>query len=321
MPKRRFDRRCMPPQKSAGPDAKRKWRTVAALGVILAAMVTLVGFSVPLYRLFCAATGYNGTTQRVVADAGKVSKRVVTVRFSTSVEPNLPWRFVPMQNAVKVHLGEEKLVYFSATNVGTTPIVGHATFNVTPDKVGLYFDKIQCFCFSDERLDPGKTAIMPVDFFVDPALDKDPEARDVDTITLSYTFFRAEKPDDIRNLTRFDPNAPPDPTRGARLFAERCSGCHALDRAKIGPPLRTVFDRAAGSVAGYPYSPVLAHAHLTWTAANLDRWLADPQKLVPGNKMPIKILEANTRRDIVAYLEHLRADQTAAAGGTAPSAH
>lgn len=292
--------------------AKHKWRTVVALGGILAAMVTLVAFSVPLYRLFCAATGYNGTTQRVAADAAGLSKRVVTVRFSTSVAPDLPWRFVPMQTAVTVRLGEEKLVYFAATNIGTTPIVGHATFNVTPAKIGLYFDKIQCFCFSDERLDPGKTAVMPVDFFIDPALDKDPEARDVDTITLSYTFFRADKPDDVQDLSRFDPSAPPDPARGARRFAERCAGCHALDRVKIGPPLATVFDRAAGSAPGYAYSPALAHAHLTWTVANLDRWLADPENLVPGNKMPIKVIEPNTRRDIVAYLEHLRADQAAA---------
>ncbi|MGH6973208.1 MAG: cytochrome c oxidase assembly protein [Stellaceae bacterium] len=295
------------------PRQGHKFRTVILLACVLAAMLTLVGFSVPLYRLFCAATGYNGTTQRVAGDAGKVSPRVVTVQFSTSVAPDLPWRFVPVQRSVQVHLGEEKLVYFSATNVGDQPVVGHATFNVTPDKVGLYFDKIQCFCFSDERLVPGKTVLMPVDFFVDPALDNDPNAKDVGTITLSYTFFRADKPDDIRNLSRFDPNAPPDPVRGARLFAERCSGCHALDHTKIGPPLGTVFDRAAGRVAGYPYSPVLKQAKLTWTVANLDRWLADPQALVPGNKMPIKVLEPNTRRDIVAYLEHLRADRTAAA--------
>ncbi|MDE2228206.1 MAG: cytochrome c oxidase assembly protein [Alphaproteobacteria bacterium] len=301
---------------------QRNVRTVVVLGGILVAMLTLVAFSVPLYRLFCAATGYNGTTQRVVADAGTISRRVVTVRFSTSVAPDLPWRFAPLQESVKVHLGEEKLVYFSATNTGTTPTVGHATFNVTPAKIGLYFDKIQCFCFSDELLAPGKTVTMPVDFFVDPALDKDPEAKDVDTITLSYTFFRAEKPDDIENLSRFDPNAPPDPVRGAKLFAERCSGCHALDRVKIGPPLGTVFDRAAGSAPGYPYSPALRHASLAWTVANLDRWLADPQALVPGNKMPIKVLEANARRDIVAYLEHIRADRrtTAATAGAAPAA-
>jgi len=296
----------------ATPRQRHKFRTVILLGCVLAAMLTLVGFSVPLYRLFCAATGYNGTTQRVAEDAGKISPRVVTVQFTTSVAPDLPWQFVPVQRSVQVHLGEEKLVYFSATNLSDKPIIGHATFNVTPTKIGLYFDKIQCFCFSDERLAPGKTAIMPVDFFVDPALAKDHEANNVDTITLSYTFFRADKPDDVENLSRFNPNAPPDPVRGARLFADRCSGCHALDRTKIGPPLGSVFDRAAGSVAGYPYSSALKRSNLTWTVVNLDHWLADPQALVPGNKMPIKVLEPNTRRDIVAYLEHLRADPTAA---------
>lgn len=298
----------------ATPRQRRKYRTVILLACVLTAMLTLVGFSVPLYRLFCVATGYNGTTQRVADDAGNISRRVVTVQFTTSVAPNLPWRFVPVQRSVQVHLGEEKLVYFSATNLSDKPIIGHATFNVTPAKVGLYFDKIQCFCFSDEKLAPGKTAIMPVDFFVDPALDKNLEAKNVNTITLSYTFFRAAKPDDVQNLARFDPNAPSDPVRGARLFADRCSGCHALDRTKIGPPLGKVFDRVAGSVAGYPYSLALKQSKLDWTVANLDRWLADPQALVPDSKMPIKVLEPNARRDIVAYLEHLRADRTATAG-------
>jgi cytochrome c oxidase assembly protein subunit 11 len=297
----------------ATPLQRGKRRTVAVLALVLAAMLTLVAFSVPLYRLFCAATGYNGTTQRVASASGKVLDRMVTVRFSTSVAPDLPWRFEPLHRSVQVHLGEEKLVYFSATNIGAAPVIGHATFNVTPTKIGLYFDKIQCFCFSDELLAPGKTVKMPVDFFVDPALDKNPNAKDVDTITLSYTFFRADKPDDIQNLSRFDPNATPNPVTGARLFAERCAGCHALDHTKIGPPLGAVFDRAAGSVPGYPYSQALKRAGLTWTIANLNRWLADPQAMAPGTKMPIKVLEANSRRDIVAYLEHVRADAPVAA--------
>jgi cytochrome c oxidase assembly protein subunit 11 len=295
------------------PTQRGKRQTVAMLALVLVAMLTLVAFSVPLYRLFCAATGYNGTTQRAAAAGGKVLNRMVTVQFSTSVAPGLPWRFEPLQRSVRVHLGEEKLVYFSATNIGTAPVVGHATFNVTPTKIGLYFDKIQCFCFSDELLAPGKTVKMPVDFFVDPALDKDANAKDVDTITLSYTFFRADKPDDIQNLSRFDPNAPPNPVTGARLFAERCAGCHALDRTEIGPPLGTVFDRTAGSVQGYPYSQALKRAGLTWTIANLDRWLANPQAVAPGTKMPVRVLEANSRRDIVAYLEHIRADTPATA--------
>jgi cytochrome c oxidase assembly protein Cox11 len=286
----------------------RKLPTVLALCGVLAAMLTLVAFSVPLYRLFCAATGYNGTTQRVALDDGVVSGRVITVRFDSSVAPGLPWRFAPLQRSVKVHLGEEKLVFFTASNLGSEPIVGHATFNVTPVKVGLYFDKIQCFCFSDERLEPGKTVTMPVDFFVDPALAKDPEGNDVDTITLSYTFFRSDKAGDVEDLARFDPDAPPNPVRGAALFAERCAACHALDVAKLGPPLGNVFGRAAGTAPGYPYSSALGRLGLNWTVANLDRWLADPQALAPGNRMPIKVLEPSTRRDIVAYLEHLRAE-------------
>jgi len=298
---------------------RRKRNTAIVLVGVIAAMVTLVAFSVPLYRLFCSATGYNGTTQRVAADADRVSRRIVTVRFDTQVAPGLPWRFVPLQESVKIHLGEEKLVFFSATNLSDHPIVGHATFNVTPNKIGLYFDKIQCFCFSDERLAPGKTVTMPVDFFVDPALDKDPNAKDVDTITLSYTFFQSAKPDDIEDLARFDPNAPPDPARGAQLFADRCAACHELDRIKLAPPLGMVFNRKAGTAPGFNYSPALEQAGLNWTAANLDHWLADPQIFVPGSRMPVKVLEANTRRDIIAYLEHLRAQAPAGPLASAPA--
>ncbi len=305
----------------AGPLGRRKRRTVIALGFVLAFMLTLVAFSVPLYRLFCAATGYAGTTQRADSDTGEVSSRIVTVRFDSTVAPGLPWRFAPLQESVKVHLGEEKLVFFTATNLSDQPVIGHATFNVTPVKTGLYFDKIQCFCFSDEKLDPGKTVTMPVDFFVDPALAQDPDDKDVDTITLSYTFFRSEKPDDVEELSRFDPNAPPSPVRGAKLFAERCAGCHAPGVSKIGPPLGAVFGRpAATSAPGYPYSSALKQAGLTWTIANLDRWLADPQALAPGNKMPVKVLDRNSRRDIVAYLEHLRADPAGhLASGASPA--
>ena len=269
---------------------------------ILAAMVTLVSFSVPLYRLFCAATGYAGTTQRAVADTQNPLARTVTVRFDTSVADGLPWRFEPVQDAVKVHLGEEKLVFFRARNLSDHAIVAHATFNVTPVKSALYFNKIQCFCFSDERLEPGASVDMPVDFYVDPALAKDPNARDVDTITLSYTFFPAADPNDIENLSRFAPGTPPSAARGAQRFAERCAACHALDHNKVGPMLGGVVGRRAGSVADYPYSPALKASEITWNAATLDRWLAGPRHFVPGAKMPVRVLDPGTRRDLIAYL-------------------
>lgn len=157
----------------------------------LAAMVGLVVGSVPLYRMFCKVTGYGGATG-VAATAPGATGRVVTVRFDASVAKDMPWRFQPAQREMKVHLGEQVLAHYTATNTGTEPLVGTATFNVTPDKAGRYFDKIACFCFTEQRLEPGQTVDMPVTFFVDPALADDPNANEVTTITLSYTFFRKE---------------------------------------------------------------------------------------------------------------------------------
>lgn len=192
----------------------RKRATVAALSAIISLMTVLVAFSVPLYRLFCAATGFGGTTQRADLATGAVGNRVITVRFSTDVAPGLPWRFEPEQREVRVHLGEEKLVFFSAENLTDRPVVGHATFNVTPAKAGLYFSKIQCFCFDEERLGPRQRVDMPVDFFIDPALAEDRGASEVEAITLSYTFFRSADPEGAKDLSRFVASATPDPKRG-----------------------------------------------------------------------------------------------------------
>jgi cytochrome c oxidase assembly protein subunit 11 len=148
---------------------------------------------VPLYRLFCAATGYNGTTQRAsAAPAQEVSSRLITVRFDAEIAPGLPWEFRPMQPSVQVHPGEQREVAFRAVNHSPLPTTGSATFNVTPSKAGLYFDKLQCFCFSKQHLDPGQSADLTVSFFVDPSIVTDPNTTDVDTITLSYTMFSAK---------------------------------------------------------------------------------------------------------------------------------
>ena len=122
------------------------------------------------------------------------SDQTVTVAFDSNVAPDLPWRFEPEQRSVTVHLGEQKLVFFSAENLSNQSIVAHATFNVTPETSGLYFNKIQCFCFNEERLDPHQKVDMPVVFYVDPAFAKDPDNLHVDTITLSYTFLRSVNP-------------------------------------------------------------------------------------------------------------------------------
>jgi cytochrome c oxidase assembly protein subunit 11 len=278
-------------------------RVIAPCLVVIAIMLGLVAYSPQLYRLFCGATGLGGTTQRVKADTVAIARRTVTVQFDSNVAPGLPWRFEPEQRAVAVHLGEQKLVYFAAENTSNQPIVGHATFNVTPLQTGIYFNKIQCFCFTEERLYPHQKVDMPVVFFVDPALDKDPELRSIDTITLAYTFFRSANPANAKDLSRFLPNALPDPARGEKLFAERCTACHALETNKFGPMLEAVIGRKAGSVASYPYSPALKSAGFTWSAENLDHWLSDPQQFIPGVRMPTRVLEATSRRDIIAYLQ------------------
>ena len=275
---------------------------VAPCLAVIGIMIGLVAYSPTLYRLFCAATGFAGTTQRVDVDQAKLSTQTVTVQFDSNVAPDLPWRFEPAQREVSVRLGEQKLVFFTAENLSDRSIVGHATFNVTPQRIGIFFNKIQCFCFTDERLDAHEKVDMPVVFFVDPAMAADPGARGVNTITLSYTFFRSAKPDNVKELSRFLATATPDAIRGERLFAERCSACHALYANKFGPMLGGVVGRKAGSAPGYHYSPALRSADLTWSADSLDRWLTDPRTFIAGAKMPVRVPDASARRDIIAYL-------------------
>ena len=286
--------------------------------VTLAVMSGLVAYSPELYRAFCGATGYGGTTQRAYSDPTATSDKTVTVAFDSNVAPGLPWRFEPKQRSVTVHLGEQKLVFFTAENLGNESIVAHATFNVTPETSGIYFNKIQCFCFNEERLDPHQKVDMPVVFYVDPAFAKDSDNARVDTITLSYTLLRSVNPDQAKNLSRFEANAAPDPIHGQQLFTERCTACHAMDSNKTGPILGGVVGRRAGSAPGYHYSPALKSAGLTWSTDNLDHWLADPQKFVPGVRMPVRVLDAPSRRDIVAYLQKVDQERNNRTGLNAP---
>jgi cytochrome c oxidase assembly protein Cox11 len=282
----------------ANPGLRRNLTLIGLLAII-GVMTVAVSYSVTLYRLFCSVTGAGGTTQRVAADTATASSRSVTVLFNTDVAPGLPWRFRPLQSQVTVHLGEQTPVFFEAENTSDEDIVGHATFNVTPDKAGLYFKKIECFCFTEERLGAHQTVQMPVEFYVDPDIAAHPGTADVTQITLSYTFFRSMKPDGADDLARFNG---PDPTRGERLFATQCAACHALNAAKVGPPLGNVVGRAAGSVPGYPYTAALKQADVVWSAATLDRWLSGPRAMVPGVAMPMAVSDPATRRDIIAYL-------------------
>src|SRR5437764_9207392 len=170
---------------------RRNGTTVVLLAAVVFGMVGLSFASVPLYRLFCQATGFGGTTQRAAAAPGEIADEIGTVRFDAMTAPELGWEFRPLESAVRVHPGEQREVLFRAVNRGAEPVTGTATFNVTPTKSGIYFDKLQCFCFTEQRLAPGESRDMGVVFFVDPDLLQDPGTRDVRTITLSYTMFRA----------------------------------------------------------------------------------------------------------------------------------
>ena len=160
----------------------------------LAVVVGMAGLSyaaVPIYDLYCRVTGYGGTPQRAEAAPGAVGDRVITVRFDTNIDSALPWTFQPEQRTVSVKVGENRLVFFRAVNNSDHSIVGHATFNVAPDRAGRYFNKIQCFCFTEQRLNPGQSVDMPVSFFIAPEILTDRNGDNIHEITLSYTFYPA----------------------------------------------------------------------------------------------------------------------------------
>lgn len=178
---------------------RRNQRLLSALILFVAVMVGMAYASVPLYEMFCRVTGFGGTTQVAESAPETVGERVVRVRFNADVSGAMPWAFEPLQREVSVRVGEEKLVFYRATNRSSHPIVGTSTYNVTPDKAGIYFNKVQCFCFTEQLLKPGESIDMPVVFFVDPEMVKDRAMGDVTTITLSYMFFEA-KTDRARQL-------------------------------------------------------------------------------------------------------------------------
>jgi cytochrome c oxidase assembly protein subunit 11 len=169
-------------------NARLAWSLAAAVGGMLA----LAYAASPLYDMFCRATGFGGTPQVAQAGERPILSRTVNVRFDSNVDANLPWRFTPLEREVKVKLGEERLVHYRVTNVSQRPIVGTSTYNVTPETAGAWFNKLQCFCFTEQLLLPGQSMDMPVVFFVDPEMDKDRRYDNVRTITLSYTFFEAK---------------------------------------------------------------------------------------------------------------------------------
>lgn len=166
-------------------------KTALVMGGIVLFMLALAFASVPLYRLFCEATGFGGTTQRAERAPGAVAGNI-GVRFDANIQPGLPWRFEPDQTTVRIAPGAKTQISYSAQNLTARTTTGQAVFNVSPDRVGKYFKKIACFCFTEQTLKGGEKAHMPVIFFVDPKIRQDPDTRDIDEITLSYTFYPVE---------------------------------------------------------------------------------------------------------------------------------
>ncbi|OAO02123.1 cytochrome c oxidase assembly protein [Sphingomonadales bacterium EhC05] len=173
-----------------------KNRRSAMMAALMGLGMLGMGYAaVPLYEIFCRVTGYGGTTQRTdAATAATVqsTSRVMSIRFDSNVNSALPWTFKPENPVDRVSVGAKDMAIYLATNESTVPVVGTATFNVTPVQAGQYFHKVQCFCFTEQLLKPGETMRMPVLYYVDPAILEDPETRDIEEITLSYTFYRSK---------------------------------------------------------------------------------------------------------------------------------
>lgn len=190
------------PRQAPRASAAKNLRLGLILGSVAVGMVGMSFAAVPLYRIFCQVTGFGGTTQVAKAAPEEAADRWITVRFNSDTARDLPWEFRPMQREVKVRVGEEALVFYEATNRGSAPTTGTAAYNVTPLKTGVYFAKVACFCFEEQELAPGERMEFPVSFFVDPSLVEDRDQNDVNTITLSYTFFRAKNDGEIRDTAQ-----------------------------------------------------------------------------------------------------------------------
>lgn len=187
---------------AASANLQRRNLRIGLIALLAACGMLALGFAaVPLYRLFCQVTGFGGTTQRATEQQASLAERIgrsagaktVSIRFDASVARNMPWQFKPLQITDKVQYGQRDIAVYQATNLSSVPVTGNATFNVEPEQAGRYFQKIQCFCFTEQTLEPGQTVDMPVLYYIDPAALDDPNMKDVEQITLSYTFHPAKK--------------------------------------------------------------------------------------------------------------------------------
>ena len=201
----------------------RRDRTVALCCTALVAVMVAAAFaSVPLYRLFCEATGFAGTPQRALHASDASIDKTITVRFDANVTPGLPWRFEPVQPTLEVKIGENALAFYRATNLSDHAVTGMATFNVTPEPAGGFFNKIQCFCFTEQVLEPGQSVEMPVSFFIDPQIVSDRDGRSISLIVLSYTFYPVEGKAGLAGRAR--DGAAVGPARGTPAAARGTAG-------------------------------------------------------------------------------------------------
>jgi cytochrome c oxidase assembly protein subunit 11 len=187
--------------KSSAPPPRRDLLIAFCCGGLVAIMIGMSFAAVPLYSWFCRTTGYGGTTQVAKSAPRQTSDRTVTVRFDANVAAGLPWRFEPEQRTIDVKLGQVVTVYYSVTNEAARVTAGQAGYNVSPSTVGIYFEKINCFCFTEQTMKPGERRDMAVVFYVDPKLAEDSEQNHVDLITLSYTFYPVRVPDQAAATT------------------------------------------------------------------------------------------------------------------------
>ena len=174
---------------------RRNRRTMMAAALVGIAMLALGFASVPLYRIFCERTGFGGTTQRAEAatDVRVAVGHTMSIRFDSNVAPGMPWQFRPEHPTQTITVGAKNMAIFIAKNMSDKPVTGSAAFNVTPTQAGAYFTKIQCFCFTEQTLQPGQEVRMPVIYYVDPKILDDPDNKDTQQITLSYTFYPVEQ--------------------------------------------------------------------------------------------------------------------------------
>lgn len=172
-----------------GPESSRHARVAVICGAIVVGMIGLSYAAVPLYQMFCRTTGFGGTTQVAIAPSDKVLDRTIVMRFDANISKQLKWKFEPIENKFDMRIGENRIAKYRATNISDHTTTGTAAFNVSPEAAGIYFNKIECFCFTEQTLKPGESVEMPVSFYVDPEIVNDPDANKITELTLSYTFY------------------------------------------------------------------------------------------------------------------------------------